>query len=169
MFVLQPDAIYREVIHRDLAARNVLLADNHVVKICDFGLAKDCYKYSNYVKKGDGPLPIKWMAIESIRDKVFTTKSDVWSFGVFLWEVFSLGGNPYPGVSTVDGLYGQLVRGERMETPPRAPPAVGALMAECWLPEPQDRPDFVALGRRLGELLEGKVRQVYTLLELIAL
>ena len=53
------------------------MADENVVKICDFGLAKDVYKYDNYVKKGDGPLPIKWMAIESIRDKIFTSKSDV--------------------------------------------------------------------------------------------
>ncbi len=66
-----------QLIHRDLAARNVLLADDNIVKICDFGLAKDVYKYDNYVKKNDGPLPIKWMAIESIRDKVFTSKSDV--------------------------------------------------------------------------------------------
>ena len=68
---------HRQLIHRDLAARNVLLADDNIVKICDFGLAKDVYKYDNYVKKNDGPLPIKWMAIESIRDKVFTSKSDV--------------------------------------------------------------------------------------------
>ncbi|GFV19018.1 vascular endothelial growth factor receptor 3 [Trichonephila clavipes] len=67
----------RKLIHRDLAARNVLLAKDNVVKICDFGLAKDCYKYSNYIKKSDGLLPIKWMAIESIRDRVFTTKSDM--------------------------------------------------------------------------------------------
>lgn len=65
------------MIHRDLAARNVLLASNNVVKICDFGLAKDVYKYDNYIKKDDGPLPIKWMAIESISDKIFTSKSDV--------------------------------------------------------------------------------------------
>ncbi|KFM78275.1 Vascular endothelial growth factor receptor 1, partial [Stegodyphus mimosarum] len=65
----------RKLIHRDLAARNVLLADDKIVKICDFGLAKDCYKYENYIKKGDGPLPIKWMAIESIWDHIFTTKS----------------------------------------------------------------------------------------------
>ena len=69
--------VVQQLIHRDLAARNVLLAEDNIVKICDFGLAKDVYKYDNYVKKNDGPLPIKWMAIESIRDKVFTSKSDV--------------------------------------------------------------------------------------------
>jgi serine/threonine protein kinase len=84
------------LIHRDLAARNVLLTDDDIVKICDFGLARDC-DYGDYVRKGDGPLPIKWMAIESMKDKVFTSKSDVWSFGIFCWEVFSLGANPYPG------------------------------------------------------------------------
>lgn len=94
-----------------------MLAEDNIVKICDFGLAKDIYKYDNYVKKGDGPLPIKWMAIESIRDKVFTTKSDVWSFAILLWEFFTLGGNPYPGVEIDEEFYKRLKNGYRMEKP----------------------------------------------------
>lgn len=77
----------RKLIHRDLAARNVLLAEDNIVKICDFGLAKDCFQYDNYVKKNNGPLPVKWMAIESIADKIFTIKSDVWSFAIVLWVI----------------------------------------------------------------------------------
>ena len=64
-----------QLVHRDLAARNVLLSENNVVKICDFGLAKDCYKYDEYVKKNDGPLPVKWMSIESIRYGIYTMKN----------------------------------------------------------------------------------------------
>lgn len=111
----------RRVLHGDLAARNILLADNNVVKICDFGLAKSMYKSENYKKKSDGPLPIKWMAIESIRDRVFSTQSDVWSFGIVLWEFFSFAKTPYPGMEANEQLYHKLVDGYRMECPEYAP------------------------------------------------
>ena len=71
----------KKVMHGDLACRNILLAADNVVKICDFGLAKDIYKTNNYQKKSDGPLPVKWLAIECIRDRIFSTQSDVWAFG----------------------------------------------------------------------------------------
>ncbi|XP_023244351.1 platelet-derived growth factor receptor alpha-like isoform X4 [Centruroides sculpturatus] len=144
----------RKLIHRDLAARNVLVADRHVVKICDFGLAKDCYKYSNYVKKNNGPLPIKWMAIESIRDKVFTTKSDVWSFGVLTWEIFSLGATPYPGMEVDAEFYKMLSRGFRMDRPEYAPPDLYEMIRLCWKAEPEERPTFAELSRRLREWVD---------------
>lgn len=151
----------RKLIHRDLAARNVLLSEENVVKICDFGLAKDCYKYSNYVKKGDGLLPVKWTAIESIMDRVFTTKSDVWSYGVLLWEIFSLGGNPYPGVVIDESFYKRLKNGYRMEKPDYAPDDVYEIMQSCWQAEPKERPDFSSLVTRVGDLLQAGVRDYY--------
>nr|CAI5831584.1 unnamed protein product [Callosobruchus analis] len=111
----------RKVLHGDLAARNILLSDNNIVKICDFGLAKSMYKSDNYKKQGDCPLPIKWMAIESIRDRIFSTQSDVWSFGIVLWELFSLARTPYPGMEADERLYHKLVDGYRMEAPEYSP------------------------------------------------
>ena len=102
--------------HGDLAARNVLLTKNNIVKICDFGLARTIYNDSAYQKSYKSPLPIKWMAIESIRDFVFSTQSDVWSFGIVLWEFFTLAETPYPGLSS-DKVYQKLSEGYRMECP----------------------------------------------------
>ena len=128
----------RKVLHGDLAARNILLCDDNVVKICDFGLARSMYKSDNYKKKGEvrlvsptifersltifiypkqSPLPFKWLAIESIGDQVFSTYSDVWSFGIVLWELFSLGKVPYPGMDADQALYFKLKDGYRMEKP----------------------------------------------------
>ena len=73
----------KKVMHGDLACRNILLAQDNVVKICDFGLAKDIYKTNNYHKKSDGPLPVKWLAVECLRDRIFSTQSDVWAFGKY--------------------------------------------------------------------------------------
>ncbi|GIY37238.1 hypothetical protein CDAR_109862 [Caerostris darwini] len=151
----------KKLIHRDLAARNVLLADDKIVKICDFGLAKDCYKYENYVKKGDGPLPIKWMAIESIRDHVFTIKSDVWSFGILMWEFFTLGSNPYPGVEIDEEFYKRLNVGYRMEKPDYCPENIYYIMQDCWQDNPDDRPEFSQLSDTLGGLIETGVKQHY--------
>ncbi|CAB3989347.1 vascular endothelial growth factor receptor 2-like, partial [Paramuricea clavata] len=88
--------ISRKCIHRDLAARNVLIGDGYVAKISDFGLARDVYDSLEYVKVTPGLLPIKWMAIEAIEDRIFNEKTDVWSYGIVLWEMFTLGGTPYP-------------------------------------------------------------------------
>ncbi|CAH1956241.1 unnamed protein product [Acanthoscelides obtectus] len=151
----------RKVLHGDLAARNILLSDNNIVKICDFGLAKSMYKSDNYKKQGDCPLPIKWMAIESIRDRIFSTQSDVWSFGIVLWELFSLARTPYPGMEADERLYHKLVDGYRMEAPEYSPKEIYRLMSECWLTNPLSRPSFGKLSETLGNLLEDTLRKHY--------
>ncbi|XP_014609483.1 PREDICTED: vascular endothelial growth factor receptor 1 isoform X2 [Polistes canadensis] len=150
----------RKVLHGDLAARNILLAENNIVKICDFGLAKTMYKDGNYKKKGDGPLPIKWMAIESIRDRVFSTQSDIWSFGIVLWEFFTLAETPYPGMEA-EKQYQKLIEGYRMEQPAYATPDVYNIMLQCWKAKPTLRPGFTELVESIGDLLEESVKTHY--------
>ncbi|XP_049938110.1 vascular endothelial growth factor receptor 1-like isoform X3 [Schistocerca serialis cubense] len=151
----------RKVLHGDLAARNILLADENVVKICDFGLAKSMYKSNNYKKKGDGPLPVKWMAIESIRDRIFSTQSDVWSYGIVLWEFFSLARTPYPGMEADEKLYNKLLNGYRMEKPEYATYNIHQTMLDCWHLNPNKRPSFTELSERIGNMLEDSVKKHY--------
>uniref|UniRef100_A0A672J3P1 receptor protein-tyrosine kinase n=1 Tax=Salarias fasciatus TaxID=181472 RepID=A0A672J3P1_SALFA len=150
----------RKCIHRDLAARNILLSDNNVVKICDFGLARDIYKDPDYVRKGDARLPLKWMSPESIFDKVFTTQSDVWSFGILLWEIFSLGASPYPGLHIDEEFCHRLKGGTRMRAPEYSTPEIYSTMLACWEAAPSDRPTFTNLVETLGDLLQARVQQV---------
>nr|XP_057929768.1 vascular endothelial growth factor receptor 2 isoform X2 [Doryrhamphus excisus] len=149
----------RKCIHRDLAARNILLSENNVVKICDFGLARDVYKDPDYVRKGDARLPLKWMAPETIFDRVYTTQSDVWSFGVLLWEIFSLGASPYPGVCIDESFCRRLKEGTRMRPPEYATSEIYQTMLDCWLDHPTDRPTFAELVEHLGNLLQASARQ----------
>ncbi|XP_070783880.1 vascular endothelial growth factor receptor 1 isoform X2 [Enoplosus armatus] len=149
----------RKCIHRDLAARNILLSDNNVVKICDFGLARDLYKDPDYVRKGDARLPLKWMSPESIFDKVFTTQSDVWSYGILLWEIFSLGASPYPGLHIDEEFCHRLKGGTRMRVPEYSTPEIYSTMLACWEASPSDRPTFTDLVETLGDLLQARVQQ----------
>ncbi|KAK0165046.1 hypothetical protein PV328_003603 [Microctonus aethiopoides] len=150
----------RKVLHGDLAARNILLAEDNIVKICDFGLAKTMYKDENYKKKGDAPLPIKWMAIESIRDRVFSTQSDIWSFGIVLWEFFTLAETPYPGMEA-EKQYQKLIEGYRMEQPKFSTDEIYDIMLQCWKSKPTLRPSFTDLVQSIGNLLDESVKMHY--------
>lgn len=141
----------KRFIHRDIAARNCLLSSKgpgRVVKIADFGMARDIYRSDYYRKGGKAMLPIKWMPPEAFLDGIFTSKTDVWSFGVLLWEVFSLGLMPYTGLPNRDVM--QLVTGGgRLDAPTGCPVAIYKIMAECWNPTPEYRPPFSNLLERL--------------------
>ncbi|XP_059102196.1 macrophage colony-stimulating factor 1 receptor [Peromyscus eremicus] len=132
----------KNCIHRDVAARNVLLTSGHVAKIGDFGLARDIMNDSNYVVKGNARLPVKWMAPESIFDCVYTVQSDVWSYGILLWEIFSLGLNPYPGILVNSKFYKLVKDGYQMAQPVFAPKNIYSIMQSCWDLEPTKRPTF---------------------------
>ncbi|KFV86218.1 Tyrosine-protein kinase SYK [Struthio camelus australis] len=136
-------------VHRDLAARNVLLVTQHYAKISDFGLSKALSADESYYKaQSHGKWPVKWYAPECMNFYKFSSKSDVWSFGVLMWEAFSYGQKPYKGMK--GGEVAQMIeRGERMERPEGCPTEVYDLMKLCWTYNVDDRPGFVAVELRL--------------------
>uniref|UniRef100_A0AAX7UB36 receptor protein-tyrosine kinase n=1 Tax=Astatotilapia calliptera TaxID=8154 RepID=A0AAX7UB36_ASTCA len=140
----------KNCIHRDLAARNILLTEGRVAKICDFGLARDITTDSNYVVKGNARLPVKWMSPESIFECVYTFESDVWSYGILLWEIFSLGNSPYPGMQVDAKFYKLIKEGYRMDAPEFAPSEMYEIMRCCWDADPFNRPPF----RKVVETIE---------------
>lgn len=148
------------IVHRDLAARNVLVCSDKVVKISDFGLSRDIYQENVYKKQGSGKLPLKWMAIEALTHQVYTTHSDVWSFGILLWEIVTLGCTPYPGVPT-NTILKLLKTGYRMEKPPNCGQEIYDIMYSCWHLRPQSRPTFTELRKSLDALLNSCTTNTY--------
>ncbi|XP_066287867.1 fibroblast growth factor receptor 3-like [Branchiostoma lanceolatum] len=147
------------IVHRDVAARNVLVTRDNVAKLADFGLARDVYATTQYVstpRQGDGVLlPVSWMALESLEMGEYTCQSDVWSFGVLLWEIASLGDEPrYDDRARLTGpvLIGILRRGVRLRKPARCDDGVYAVMRSCWRDDPETRPTPDSLERRLEHL-----------------
>ncbi|KAI4828597.1 hypothetical protein KUCAC02_022677 [Chaenocephalus aceratus] len=134
----------KKLIHRDLAARNVLVSDDSVAKVSDFGLTKVVSK----AKSDNAKLPVKWTAPEALKKEKFSTKSDVWSYGVLLWEIFSYGRQPYPKMSLKE-VKEMVEGGYRMEAPEDCPPALYSLMRLCWEQEPRRRPAFNKLREKL--------------------
>jgi hypothetical protein len=147
-------------VHRDLAARNCMLDDNLTVKVADFGLSRDIYErdyYSSDNKKAK--LPVKWMAIESLEKSVYSTKTDVWSYGVLLWELMTRGVVPYPDVDNFD-LFSYLKEGRRMLRPRFCPVNLYRIMQACWNANPDERPTFdelvVSVSNVITQLQEAK-------------
>ncbi|CAH3158927.1 unnamed protein product [Pocillopora meandrina] len=141
----------KSIIHRDLAARNVLVGQKETCKVTDFGMARDVQQENIYERKTKGRLPVKWTAYEALLYGKYTTKSDVWSYGVLLYEIFTIGGSPYP---RMDGrkIANLLQDGYRMPKPQHVDEKLYQIMMKCWKNDPDARPTFTELKNQLKEM-----------------
>ncbi|XP_077994551.1 uncharacterized protein LOC144448251 isoform X2 [Glandiceps talaboti] len=149
-------------IHRDLATRNILLGENNTCKISDFGLARDVAGVYVYQKKSQTRLPIRWMAIESLLDSTYTAKSDVWSYGVVLWEIAVLGATPYAGMSSAQ-VINKLQGGYRLSRPNHCSEALYEIMLDCWRSSPEMRPTFSKLCSIVGNIVSDTTKEYLSL------
>ncbi|KAG1705108.1 Proto-oncogene tyrosine-protein kinase receptor Ret [Nymphon striatum] len=148
-----------KLVHRDLAARNILVAGGKAIKISDFGLTRDVYEADTYFKRSKSRVPVKWMAIESLEDNIYTIKSDVWSFGIVLWEIVTLGANPYPGV-TPERLFHLLKSGYRMERPENCSTDLYKVMTRCWNENASHRSCFESLTDLFDNMMQEGVEYI---------
>ncbi|CAJ0941505.1 unnamed protein product, partial [Mesorhabditis belari] len=135
------------ITHRDLAARNILVGENKQLKISDFGMSRQ----GVYVKVSKGVIPLRWLSVEAIKENLYSTKSDIWAYGVVLWEICTLGGFPYATISDKD-LLQYLVDGHRLEKPMSCSDEIYSFMLSCWRTNPSERPSFACLADCLGAI-----------------
>ncbi|KAF8368910.1 hypothetical protein PRIPAC_86739, partial [Pristionchus pacificus] len=151
-------------IHRDIAARNILVDERSGCKIGDFGLCRKVQEENEFYHSRGGRFPIKWMSPEALKRYEMSTASDVWSFGILLFEIITLGGSPYPDWEPAEVLP-RLEEGERMQRPDNCPDSVFEAMSDCWRIDPSKRPDFSELRSRLGKALEKTPSEYYIQLD----
>ncbi|XP_077979384.1 uncharacterized protein LOC144434773 isoform X3 [Glandiceps talaboti] len=153
-----------KVIHCDLATRNVLLDGNKMCKISDFGLARDVSASGSmvYVKTSQTALPIRWMALESLVDSEYTTKSDVWSYGIVLWEITTLAATPYGAMASSQVLR-KLKRGERLLKPKHCSEQLYEIMKICWNENSNERPSFSELDETMGKMASDVTKEYLTM------
>lgn len=140
-------------VHRDLACRNCLVGEDLIVKIADFGMSRDVYTCDYYKMGGNRPMPIRWMSPESILYARFTLESDVWSYGVVLWEIYSLGKQPFYGHNN-DGASKLILQGIMLIAPDDCPAFVFDLMRACWRTDPKNRIKFKDICEKLQSVFD---------------
>lgn len=149
-----------KVIHRDISLRNLLICQQddepYFVKVADFGLSRAMEK--DYYKGQEILLPVRWTAPESLQHGKFTSKSDVWSFGIMLWELFSKGTRPYFHFSNKE-VIDKVLLGYRMDPPDECPPEISELMKRCWNEDPDNRPSFKVM--KIGLVLIGQSEYIH--------
>ncbi|XP_071997319.1 tyrosine-protein kinase Mer isoform X2 [Engystomops pustulosus] len=143
----------KNFLHRDLAARNCMLRDDMTVCVADFGLSKKIYSGDYYRQGRIAKMPVKWIAVESLADRIYTVKSDVWAFGITMWEIATRGMTPYPGVQNHE-IYDYLLEGHRLKQPTDCLDELYELMYLCWRADPADRPTFTELKHQLEKFLQ---------------
>uniref|UniRef100_A0A1I7TQ91 Tyrosine-protein kinase n=1 Tax=Caenorhabditis tropicalis TaxID=1561998 RepID=A0A1I7TQ91_9PELO len=143
-----------DCIHRDVAARNCLLSAKNEIKISDFGLADD---KGMIIDHSLDKLPIKWLAPETMQDKVYSLKSDIWAFGIMIWEIFADGEEPYPGLNNLQARAKIVALDYRMKFPDETPTEVVQVIATCWLKNPDQRSTMLAHSQALQQIYEAKM------------
>jgi len=142
-------------IHRDIAARNCLLSDKNELKISDFGMSDDRKQFTDDKLN---KVPVKWLAPETMQTKVYNNKTDVWSFGVLVYEIYADGSEPYPGLSNLQTRAKIVVQNYRMDMPKDTPSGVSKLVAKCWSTDPNARPSFEKIQETLKQLVDKKAK-----------
>lgn len=140
------------IIHRDLASRNILITEDRICKVADFGFARLITDECAYERTNGDKVPVRWMAPEALIENKFTSKSDVFSFGILIWEIVTLGSTPYENLSSVEVLQKVKVGG-RLEKPSHCKAELFNVMSKCWAHDPKDRPTFKDLALELEKLL----------------
>lgn len=150
---------YNKFIHRDLAARNCMVANDMTVKIGDFGMSRQIYTGDYYRKGNKGEMPIRWMAPESLSEGIFTSQSDVWSYGVVIWEMMTLGLQPYAGKSNNE-VMAHVLDGYTLNLPVFCPDVLASIVRLCWKWTASQRPKFLKIVESLDAYLDDNFRLV---------
>jgi len=148
----------RNIVHRDLAARNLLVTEvdgRYIIKIADFGLSREVH---GVFKSAQAHIPVKWSPPEVIQSNQYSTKSDIWSFAVAVWEIFTYGEAPYTGLSNVDAVEAIMKRGLRLPRPENCPEELYNIMLMCWQPDPTLRPSFNYIWQQLTIMIDSRKR-----------